>query len=217
MKPHLLASLGEVHDMIRFGQRSRIDKSKTDLSHSVFSLSMCVLRKSTQNRLAFYLFSSFSVCDISDTKGGQLKMEASTFKLKTPQITGGRSHIPLASTEHMSVGLNYYIPGRKNKLHTHPGEDHIFVVMDGRATFYNKEHQPIVLNKGEGIMLPENHYYYFQSTGDKPLALFRVSAKKDNKPKVVRVDAEGNKRTEEENEFVVVDGAAIEGKFWELT
>jgi mannose-6-phosphate isomerase-like protein (cupin superfamily) len=144
-------------------------------------------------------------------------MEASTFKLKTPQITGGRSHIPLASTEHMSVGLNYYIPGRKNKLHTHPGEDHIFVVMDGQATFYNKEHQPIVLNKGEGIMLPENHYYYFQSTGDNPLALFRVSAKKGNKPKVVRVDAEGNKRTEEENGFVVVDGAAIEGKFWELT
>ena len=96
-------------------------------------------------------------------------MEASTFKLKTPHIDGGRSHIPLAKTEHMTIGLNYYIPGRKNKLHTHPGEDHTFVVMDGQATFYNKDHQPTVLNKGEGIMLPENHYYYFQSTGDKPL------------------------------------------------
>jgi hypothetical protein len=53
-------------------------------------------------------------------------MEASTFKLKTPHITGGRSHIPLAATEHMSVGLNYYTPGRKNKLHTHPGEDHTY-------------------------------------------------------------------------------------------
>ena len=143
-------------------------------------------------------------------------MEDSTFKLKTPHITGGRSHIPLAATEHMTVGLNYYTPGRKNKLHTHPGEDHIFVVMDGQATFYNKEHQPTVLNKGEGIMLPENHYYYFQSTGDKPLALFRVSAKKGNKPKVVRVDAEGNRRTEEESEFIVVDGTTVEGKFWEL-
>jgi mannose-6-phosphate isomerase-like protein (cupin superfamily) len=143
-------------------------------------------------------------------------MEAATFKLKTPLITGGRSHIPLAKTEHMTVGLNYYTPGRKNKLHTHPGEDHTFVVMDGEATFYNKEHQPSVLRKGEGIMLPENHYYYFQSTGDRPLALFRVSAKKGN-PKVVRIDAEGNKRTEEENEFVVVDGTAVEGRYWELT
>jgi mannose-6-phosphate isomerase-like protein (cupin superfamily) len=148
---------------------------------------------------------------------GGLKMEASTFKLRTPHITGGRSHIPLAQTEHMSVGLNYYVPGRKNKLHTHPGEDHIFVVMDGQATFYNREHQPTVLNKGEGIMLPENHYYYFQSTGDKPLALFRVSAKKGNNPKVVRVDNEGNRRTEEENDFIVVDGTTVEGKFWELT
>src|SRR5919107_1342839 len=93
-------------------------------------------------------------------------MEASTFKLKTPHITGGRSHTPLAQTEHMTIGLNYYIPGRKNKLHTHPGEDHTFVVMDGQATFYNKDHQPTVLNKGEGIILPENHYYYFQSTDE---------------------------------------------------
>jgi len=116
----------------------------------------------------------------------------------------------------MSVGLNYYIPGRKNKLHTHPGEDHIFVVMDGQATFYNKEHQPTVLNKGEGIMLPENHYYYFASTGEAPLALFRVNAKKGNKPKVVRVDAEGNKRLDEEIDFIVVDGEVVDGKFWEL-
>jgi mannose-6-phosphate isomerase-like protein (cupin superfamily) len=143
-------------------------------------------------------------------------MEASTFKLKTPLITGGRSHIPLAKTEHMTVGLNYYTPGRKNKLHTHPGEDHTFVVMDGEATFYNREHQPTVLRKGEGIMLPENHYYYFESTGNRSLALFRVSAKKGN-PKVVRIDAEGNKRTEPENEYVAVDGEPIEGKFWQLT
>jgi mannose-6-phosphate isomerase-like protein (cupin superfamily) len=146
----------------------------------------------------------------------EIAMEASTFKLKTPQITGGRSHIPLAATESMSVGLNYYTPGRKNKLHTHPGEDHTFVVMEGQATFYNKEHEPTVLNKGEGIMLPENHYYYFQNTGEGPLALLRVSAKKGTKPKVVRVDTEGNRRTEEENEFIVVDGTTVEGKFWEL-
>jgi mannose-6-phosphate isomerase-like protein (cupin superfamily) len=89
--------------------------------------------------------------------------------------------------------------------------------MDGQATFYNKDHQPSVLNKGDGIILPENHYYYFQSTGDRPLALFRVSAKKGAKPKVLRVDSEGNKRTDEETDFVVVDGETVEGKFWELT
>lgn len=65
-------------------------------------------------------------------------------------------------------------------------------------------------------MLPENHYYYFASTGDKPLALFRVSAKKGNKPKVTRVDSEGNRRTDEEIVFIVVDGEVVEGQFWEM-
>jgi hypothetical protein len=44
-----------------------------------------------------------------------------------------------------------------------------------------------------------------------------VSAKKGNKPKVVRVDAEGNRRTDEEIDFIVVDGQVVEGQFWELT
>ncbi|MGH7827594.1 MAG: cupin domain-containing protein [Candidatus Binatia bacterium] len=142
-------------------------------------------------------------------------MDAATFKLKTPLLTGGRSHIPMANTEHLSVGLNYYSIGRKNKLHTHPGEDHAFVVMDGEATFYDKEHKPTVLKKGEGIMLPEGWFYYFQSTGDRPLALLRTSARK-SRPKVLRVDAEGNQRTDEESDYAVVDGTPIEGKFWQL-
>jgi hypothetical protein len=86
-------------------------------------------------------------------------MDATTFKVKTPCLTGGRSHTPLARTDFASVGLNYYSPGRKNTLHA-------FVVLDGEATFYDKAGNTKVLQKGEGIMLPENWYYWFQSTGD---------------------------------------------------
>ncbi|TAJ80914.1 cupin domain-containing protein, partial [bacterium] len=91
-------------------------------------------------------------------------MEAQTFELKTPFLTGGRSHMPLSRTELASVGLNYYTPGRKNTLHTHPGEDHAFIVLDGEATFYDKEEKATVLKKGQGIMLPEGWYYWFQNT-----------------------------------------------------
>lgn len=45
-----------------------------------------------------------------------------------------------------------------------------------------------------------------------PLALFRVSAQMGNKPKGVRVDAEGNKRQPEEIDFIVVDGQFREMK-----
>lgn len=142
-------------------------------------------------------------------------MDASTFEIKTPCLTGGRSHTPLAKTERMIIGLNYYTPGRKNKLHTHPGEDHAFLVLDGEATFYDKEEKPTVVKKGEGIMLPEGWYYWFQSTGKVPLALYRVSAR-TSKPKIRRVDVEGNQRDEDEEGYQHVDGEPIAGQFWEM-
>lgn len=142
-------------------------------------------------------------------------MDASTFKIKTLCLTGGRSHTPLAKTETATIGLNYYTPGRKNTLHTHPGEDHSFVVLDGEATFYDKEGKASILKKGEGIMLPEGWYYWFQSTGDKPLALLRFSARK-SRPKVLRVDVKGRTREDEEEGYQSVGGAPIEGQYWEM-
>ena len=143
-------------------------------------------------------------------------MDASTFEIKTPHLTGGRSHTPLARTDLASVGLNYYAPGRKNTLHTHPGEDHTFIVLDGEATFYDKDEKATVLKKGQGIMLPEGWYYWFQNTGWEPLALLRFSARKA-KPKVVRVDVKGNTRSEDEEGYKYVDGVPIEGKNWEMS
>lgn len=144
-------------------------------------------------------------------------MDAVTFKVKTPRISGGRSHMPLVRTDHLVSGLNYYAVGRKNKLHTHPGEDHLFVVLDGEATFYDREERPTVLKKGEGILLPEGWYYWFQSSGDEPLALLRCSALKPKRD-IKRVEAgTGNTRTEDERDYVCVDGEPIEGEEWTLS
>ena len=143
-------------------------------------------------------------------------MDAFTFKIKTPLLTGGRSQMPLARTGIMSVGLNYYSPGRKNSLHTHPGEDHAFVVLDGEVTFYDKEGETAVLKKGDGIMLPEGWYYWFENTGGKPLALLRFSAWKQGR-KVARVEATGRTRGEDATEYEHVDGTPVEGQYWELT
>lgn len=143
-------------------------------------------------------------------------MQASTFRLKTNLLTGGRSHTPLAKSGGLTMGLNFYTVGRKNKLHTHPGEDHAFVVIEGQATFFDKEGKATVLNKGEGIMLPDGHYYYFESTGTVPLAILRSSAARKDRPAVLRVDVKGDKRMDEEEGFAVADGAAIDGQYWEM-
>lgn len=126
--------------------------------------------------------------------------------------------MPLARTGIMSVGLNYYSPGRKNSLHTHPGEDHAFVVLDGEVTFYDREEKATLLKKGQGIMLPEGWYYWFENSGNKPLALLRFSARK-GKPKVVRVDIKGRTRDKDEDEegYKYVDGVPVAGQFWQLS
>ncbi len=143
-------------------------------------------------------------------------MAAQTFEVKTPLLTGGRSIMPLARTGIMSVGLNYYSPGRKNSLHTHPGEDHAFVVLDGEVTFYDKDNNAAVLKKGQGIMLPEGWYYWFENSGGKPLVLLRFSAWKQGR-KVARVETTGRTRGEDATEYEHVDGTPIERQYWELS
>lgn len=144
-------------------------------------------------------------------------MGAQTFTVKTPCITGGRSHMPLVRTDVLMSGLNYYAPGRKNKLHTHPGEDHMFVVLDGEATFFDKDANPTVLRKGDGILLPEGHYYQFESSGDIPLALLRFAAYKADRKGIRRIDVAGGTNTEDEMDYVCVDGEVVDGQEWTLS
>ncbi len=143
-------------------------------------------------------------------------MEAQTFEIKTPLLTGGRSQMPLSRTDLVSVMLNYYTPGRKNSLHNHPGEDHTFVVLDGEVTFFDKDNKSTVLTKGQGIMIPGDWHYCFQNTGKGDLAMLRFGARKD-KAKVVRVDSSGRTRGEDATEYEHVDGNPIAGEYWRLS
>ena len=66
-------------------------------------------------------------------------MGAQTFELKTPYLKTGRSHNILAQTDLINVAIKYYYEGGENTLHTHPTEDHVFVVLDGEATSMTKQ------------------------------------------------------------------------------
>jgi oxalate decarboxylase/phosphoglucose isomerase-like protein (cupin superfamily) len=55
-------------------------------------------------------------------------------------------------------------------------------VLDGEATFYDKEGAATVLTKGKGILLPKGWYYRFHNTGGKPLILPRLEPIKIRPP-----------------------------------
>jgi len=143
-------------------------------------------------------------------------MEAQTFELRTPYLKTGRSHNFLAQTDLINVAIKYcYYEGGENTLHTHPTEGHVFVVLDGEATFYDKADNTTVLNKGKGILLPKGWHYRFHNSGGKPLVLLRFGADPDQ-PEVSRTGITGKplESRSRENNFVAPE--PIEGSYGSL-
>ena len=103
-------------------------------------------------------------------------MEATTFELKTPMLKQGISHKNLASTDLLGIALKIYTEGGENGLHTHPGEDHSFIILEGEMTLYDKDEKITVIKKGQGIMIPSGWYYWFKCSGGEPLIFLKLSA-----------------------------------------
>ena len=103
-------------------------------------------------------------------------VEAKTFELKTPMLKQGTSHKNLAGTDLMGIALKVYAEGGENGLHTHPGEDHSFIILEGEMTLYDKDEKVTILKRGHGIMIPTGWYYWFKSSGGEPLVFLKLSA-----------------------------------------
>ena len=135
--------------------------------------------------------------------------KAQVFSLKTPLLSSGRSDLTVARTDQLTVRLKVYAEGGENGLHTHTDEDHAFVILEGQATFYDRDDNPTVVNKHQGIMLPRGAFYRFQSTGDANLVLLRAGA--GRKPEGgYRIGTKGVPLTREENRHI--DGVPIPGR-----
>ena len=103
--------------------------------------------------------------------------EAELFKLKTPVLSEGRLGNHLIETPLLRMSMKVYAGGGENTMHTHPYEDHAFVVMQGQATFHlETDDNTTVVNKNEGIMLPKGASYWFKSSAKENLVMLRVGA-----------------------------------------
>lgn len=136
------------------------------------------------------------------------------FELKTPMLKDGRSNKVLARTDLMTVTIKFYNEGGENALHTHPAEDHAFIVLDGAAKFYDKDEKTTIVSKGEGILLPKNWYYRFENCTDKPLILLRFGAAREN---AMRINPEGRPLPGDSPENKHIDAVPIEGQFWQMS
>lgn len=122
---------------------------------------------------------------IGDTKGtmerllGEIGFDPAskapqTFTLRIPILEQGSDRAHMASTDRMWIFINTYGPDSgENQLHTHTNEDHVFIVLQGKARFSGPNGETTELERNQGIMLPRCSLYTFRAVGG-PLILLRV-------------------------------------------
>ena len=92
----------------------------------------------------------------------------------TPLLQQGTIYDPLATAENLWVSLKVYASGGENALHSHGGEDHAFIVLQGKANFTFGDGRTAVVGQHEGVMIPKNGLYKFEADEAENLVMLRV-------------------------------------------
>ena len=101
--------------------------------------------------------------------------EAVVFSMRNqPLLEQGTTYDSLATAENLWAAIKVYASGGENALHSHAGEDHIFVIMQGKATFTFADGRTRIVRQHEGVMIPKNVKYKFEADEAENLVMMRV-------------------------------------------
>ena len=88
----------------------------------------------------------------------------------------------VCTSDLMKVQVQSVKSGGENNLHSHPGEDAFWVVLNGAVRFYGEGEKEIgVYKKDEGVLIPRGFKYWFESASDQPLEVLRIGARDQTK------------------------------------
>jgi mannose-6-phosphate isomerase-like protein (cupin superfamily) len=94
-----------------------------------------------------------------------------------PLLEGGATMELLGLTPLLWAHSKVYSGGGENALHSHDIEDHVFFVLQGRATFHFADGSSAVVRAFEGVTIPRGVKYRFHAHEEEGnLVLFRVGA-----------------------------------------
>ncbi len=131
--------------------------------------------KLTAKEMPTALHSSALCAQLIKGINAENKGKPQAFKLRAQLLAQGRSNTPVAATDDLTVIVKVYATGGENALHQHPNEDHVFVILQGSASFYDEEGETATLGVNEGYLVPKGALYRFhcnESAG--PLVMLRV-------------------------------------------
>jgi mannose-6-phosphate isomerase-like protein (cupin superfamily) len=148
-------------------------------------------------------------------KSARERKVGTKFTLRAPLLDQGRSDTTVASTDNMVARLKVYASGGENGLHTHPHEDHMFLILAGSARFYDKDGNETDVPTHSGIMLPAGAYYRFEATSKEPLVLMRVGCRTSDKSMSGRLNIEGKPMPGDSKENKQVEPIVRPGVYFE--
>lgn len=116
----------------------------------------------------------------------------SFFHIRARLPRQGRTNQVLGASPCMNVVLKTYAGGGENEIHAHTNEDHVFVVLQGGATFFGPRGETRRVARNDCVLVPAGAFYAFQADEAEPLVMLRVGAALDPATDVLaRVDAQG--------------------------
>ena len=143
------------------------------------------------------------------------KKKPSFFKMRAQLLDQGRTNTLMAKTDNMWATLKVYASGGENGLHTHPHEDHTFLVLQGKARYYDADGGHTDVGKHEGIMLPAGAYYWFEAISKEPLVLVRIGCRVGAQDAAGRLNIRGEPMPGESKENKRVPVVYREGESFE--
>jgi len=81
----------------------------------------------------------------------------------------------VASGDTLFAGLNCFEPGQQHAAHAHPGQDKLYVVLEGDAEIQVGDEKQIV-STGGGAFAPSGVVHSVRNCGDKRLIVLAVLA-----------------------------------------
>ena len=102
--------------------------------------------------------------------------DPSVFKVRAQLLSQGRSETVLAASPQLTLRLKVYASGGENTLHAHANEDHLFILLQGSADFYDAQGLLASVGALEGVLLPKGAHYRFIATSAQPLVMLRVGS-----------------------------------------
>jgi mannose-6-phosphate isomerase-like protein (cupin superfamily) len=94
----------------------------------------------------------------------------------TALLSSGRTDEVVAASDHLVARVKVYASGGENSTHAHLEDEHLFLVLGGRAVFHlgSDGARTVQVGPNAGVLLPAGAFYRFESVGQENLVLLRV-------------------------------------------